>query len=469
MTREELDIVVVGGGPAGLSAAITAARAGGQVVLFDAYPAPGGQYYRQPPARREGHATGHQKEGRHLWQEALGAGVTIRSGTVVWNGTAEKVLSYTSPEGTGEVKARAVILASGAYEQPVAFPGWTLPGVLTAGGIQTLLYQHVLPGRRVLLAGTGPLQLVVAKKLLDAGVQIAGVLEGSGNMFATGMRGALAMWGQWERMFEGASSIGIMALHRVPYRMGWGLVAVNGSDQVERATIARLDADWRPIRGTEQEVVCDTVGIEYGLTPFSTLSKIMGATQVWRSDLGGEVPVRDDLLQTSVADLYAVGDGAGIGGIRVSLLEGELAGAAAAFALEGDKTQGEKVIGGVLRKLAVERRFQRLYADLFTPGPGVFELATDDTLICRCEGVTLRQVREALALGATALPEVKRMTRCGMGECQGRTCCHQVVHILARECGVTPDAIGGYEVRPPLFPLPVGALAQAAGGEEPEV
>jgi bacterioferritin-associated ferredoxin len=330
------------------------------------------------------------------------------------------------------------------------------------GGIQTFLYQHVLPGKRVLLAGTGPLQLIVAKKLLDAGAQVVGVLEGSGKLVATGMKRAFAMWGQWERMREGAESIVTMTRRGVAYRMGWGLVAAHGTDQVEGATIARLDEQWRPIPGTEQKVACDTIGIEYGLTPFNTLGKIMGAEQVWRANLGGEVPVRDERMETSVPRLYAVGDGAGLGGIQVSLLEGEIAGIAAASAVGGDKARCEADMARVTRKLVHQRRFQRLYAELFTPGPGVWELATDDTMVCRCEGVTLGKVRETLALGATSIPEIKRMTRCGMGECQGRTCCHQVVHVLARECGVSPEAIGGFDARPPLFPLPVVTLAQAA-------
>jgi thioredoxin reductase/bacterioferritin-associated ferredoxin len=454
-----LDLVVIGGGPGGLSAALGAAQAGVQVTILDAYPVPGGQYYRQPPDRLAGQSSQHQRQGQALFRKVQAAGVKMIFNTLVWGGGPDRTLVYSNERETGTVRARAVIIASGAYERPVAFPGWTLPGVLMTGGAQTLLYQHILPGKKVLLAGTGPLQMVVARKLLDAGAEVLAVLEGA-QLIPRGIRHATALWGQWERLSEGAGSLATMLGKGVPYRMGWGIVAAHGYREVEGATIARLDKDWRPIRGSEKEVGCDTICIGYGFVPFNSLGRVMGVKQVWRPELGGEVPERDEVMQTSIPGVYAVGDGAGIGGIRMSLIEGQVAGQAAALQLGYGKGSIEAILSEIDWKMRRERTFQRLYIDLFTPGPGVFELAQEDTLVCRCEGVTLGKVRQAIELGASTLAEVKSITRTGMGECQGRMCGHEVMHLIAKLAHKPVAEVGTYSIRPPIFPLPIDVLSQ---------
>ena len=458
---KELDLVVVGSGPGGLSAALEAAEAGVQVTLLDAYPVPGGQYYRQPPERLVSQSTPHQRQGQSLWRKVQAAGVKIDSDTLVWNASPDKSLVYSNAQGSGRVKARAIILASGAYERPVAFPGWTLPGVLMTGGAQALLYQHILPGKRVLLAGTGPLQIVVAKKLLDSGAEVVAVLEGA-QLLARGVRHTAALWGQWERLSEGASGMAAMLSKGVPYRLGWGILAAQGAKEVEGATIARLDQDWRPIPGTEKEIACDTICIEYGFVPFNALSKIIGARQIWRPELGGEVPERDAATQTSIPGVYAVGDGAGIGGVRMSLIEGRVAGRAAALLLGCAKGSIQAFLREIRPQMRREQAFQRMYTDLFTPGPGAFELAREDTLVCRCEGVTLEKIRQAVKMGAKSISEVKSITRTGMGECQGRICGPIIMHLVSKFSGTPLAEVGTYSARPPIFPLPLEILSRDA-------
>lgn len=461
---EDLEVVVVGGGPGGLSAALAAAKAGAQVTLFDAYSQQGGQYYRQPPERMLDQSNAHQRHGQQLIAQVRAAGVRIVTDTLVASASPERKLVCVGPQGTYLAQAKAVIIAAGAYERPVAFPGWTLPGVLLTGGVQALLYQHVLPGKRVLLAGTGPLQLVVAKKLLDAGAHVVAVLEGA-YMLEKAILRATAMWGQWGRMIEGAKGIATMLSHGTPYRMGWGLVRAHGETQVTGATIARLDRNWRPIHGTEREVECDTIGIGYGFVPFNALSRTAGAQQQWRPDLGGEVPVRTPYFETSVEGIYAVGDGAGIGGVFMSEMEGEIAGLHAAAALNHGADSAEAQIGRVRARIRAEARFQRLYSDLFTPGPGAYELAEDDTLVCRCEGVTYSKLRQMAKESNGVAQEIKNGARVSMGECQGRMCGHMTMNALAGLTGKPVEEIGQFTPRPPVFPLPVGALAALAEEE----
>ncbi len=454
------DVAVVGGGPAGLSAALAARQAGATVILFDAAARPGGQYYRQPPDRLRGAASHRQAEGRRLWEEVAAAGVEIRSGWQAWNLTPERVLSVAGPGGSETCTARAVVVAAGAYERVLPFPGWTTPGVITAGAAQTLLDQGVRPGRRALVAGTGPLNLTTAAALLRDGVEVVAVLEGS-PLYRLGARHATGFWGQWERLREGTESVAQMARHGTPYRVGWGLMAVHGDAGIEGATIARLDAEWRPISGSEREITCDTVCVGYGLTPFYALAAVAGAQLEWRPDRGGQVPLRDATFCTTVPGVYAVGDGAGIGGARMSMLEGEVAGIAAAALAGHGIADAQDRLRGLGPALAREERFRRAYAALFTPGPGAFERADDAALICRCEGVTLGMVRVAAAGGATTLVELKAATRCGMGECQGRMCDHAAAHALARFTGRSVAEVGLNHPRPPVLSLP---LAQIADG-----
>lgn len=465
---EQVEVAVVGAGPGGLRAALAAAQAGAQVTLIDGQRQPGGQYFRLPAAAslvREPSA--QQREGQALWQKVAGAGVRILSNTVVWGpfeGNPLRVALHatqatSAPAG---IEAQALILATGAYDRPVAFPGWTLPGVITAGAAQTLLKeQGVLPGRRVLLAGTGPLQVVLAAELVQAGADVVALLEG-GRLFREGWRHAGALWGQWERLRDGLRSSLLLRRQRVPLRSGWGIVAAEGEDEVERAVVARLDEQWRPIPGSEETIACDTICLGYGFIPFNTLSRLLGAWQEWRPDLGGQVPVRDARMQTSLPGVYAVGDGAGIGGAALAMVEGQIAGLAAAAHCGHCVAAAEAAIQQLGPALARERRFQQMYAALFSPGPGLYELSRDDTILCRCEEATQAQVRQAVALGADSADEVKAVTRCGMGDCQGRMCCHLVAHCVARETGRPVAEVGLFRPRPPIFPVPIAALAQPA-------
>jgi len=458
---EQVEVAVVGAGPGGLRAALAAAEAGAQVTLIDSNQSPGGQHFKQAAAEfRVRHPSRHQREGQALRQEAMGAGVRFLPEAVVWGAFEGNVLALHGSQAPAALQAQVIILATGAYDRPVAFPGWTLPGVMTAGGAQVLLnHQRILPGRRILLAGTGPLQVVLAAELVRAGANVVAVLEGA-RLFRESAPHVGALWGQWQRLGEGLSSRLTLFRRGVPFRPGWGIVAAHGADQVESVTIARLDSHWRPIPGSEKTLACDTLCVGYGFIPSSTLSRLLGAEQEWRPDLGGEVPVRDRHMQTSVPGVYAVGDGAGVGGGPLAQVEGEIAGIAAAARTGHGADGAEKAIRRLDPMLARERRFQRMYAALFTPGPGLYEWSRDDTILCRCEEVTQADVRRAVALGADSANEVKAITRCGMGDCQGRMCGQLVAHCIARETGRPVAEVGLFPPRPPIFPVPIVALGR---------
>ncbi len=467
------EIAVVGAGPAGLSAALAAARSGAQVTLIDNYRQPGGQYYRQPAAEFKAlQPESHQREGKDLWEQVAASDVELLHETTVWGAFEGNQLALYGSESPSNLQAEIIILATGAYERTAAFPGWTLPGVMTTGAAQTLLKeQRILPGRRVVLAGTGPLQLVVAAGLVQAGAEVVAILEGS-RPLRKGMRRPLdrgiALWGQWDRLREGLSSQLTLRRAGVPFHTGWGVVSAHGHGEVREVTVAQLDDQWRPIPDTSRTLACDTLCCSYGFIPATELARLLGASCEWRPEEGGFVPVRDEHMRTNVPGVFAVGDGAGVGGGPLALIEGQIAGMAAAAQVKANSSHGEDTtaildeIGRLKPALRQEQRFQELYAELFTPGPGLDELAEPDTIICRCEEVTRADIGEAVRLGADTLDAVKSLTRCGMGNCQGRVCGSLVAALVSQETGRTRAEVGQFRVRPPIFPTPLAALKPIA-------
>ncbi len=458
------DIAVVGAGPAGLSAAVAAAVAGASVTVIDAYSQPGGQYFRQPnPAVDPDPQEPHQRAGRELWHKASAAGVRFLNRTVVW-GAFEDLRLAAYREDTAqaiELQADAIILAPGTYERVAAFPGWTLPGVITTGAAQTLLKeQRLLPGQRIILAGTGPLQLVTAAALVKAGAQVVAVLEGASPgeaILRQPGQTLAAVWGQSTRLKEGWQSWRTLKKAGVPYHRGWGIIAAEGKDSLQAVRIARLDRQWRPIPGTERRLEADTLCLNYGFTPATELAQLFGVQLHWRPAQGGFVPRRDEQMQTNVPGLFIVGDGAGVGGAELAMVEGQIAGLAAARQVLGDSTLTRR-IEALQPALRREQRFQQFYARLFTPGPGLDELAAGDTPICRCEGVSKATIVQTIHAGADTMHAVKAVTRCGMGNCQGRVCGPLVAAILAQETGQSPERVGQFRARTPIFPVPLTAF-----------
>jgi thioredoxin reductase len=462
-------VAVVGAGPAGLHAALAAAQAGARVTLIDNYRRPGGQYYRQPATEFEAVPPAeHQSEGRALWQKVAAAGVELLADTAVWGAFEDKLLTLYGPQAPSSIQAQAIILATGAYERPAAFPGWTLPGVMTSGAAQTLLKeQRILPGRRIVVAGTGPLQLVVAAGLAQAGAQVVAVLDGSPlvrKMLRRPVRHGLALWRQWSRLAEGLSSWLALRRARVPFYTGWGVVAAHGQEELTGVSIARLDDAWRPIPDTARSLACDTLCISYGFVPATELARLLGVDCEWRPEQGGFVPLRDEHMQTNIPGVFAAGECAGIGGAGLASVEGRIAGLAAAAQVmtEASNPSAAAAFSQAMQRLAPalrrERRFQQLYAELFTPGPGLDELAQADTVICRCEEVTRGEIVEAVRQSADTLDAVKVLTRCGMGNCQGRVCGSSVAELVAHETGQSRADVGQFHVRPPVFPIPLPAL-----------
>lgn len=384
------DVAVVGSGPAGIAAAALVAESGRRVVLLDESPAVGGEVWRHRP----GHAP---PAAARRWIARLEqSGATILSGASVvdvHSGGAERFVVLAEHGFLPcVVHASSLVLATGARERFLPFPGWTLPGVFGVGGASALLESGLsFAGKRVVVAGSGPLLLPVAAALSHGGARLQLVAEqadrGSVVRFATTL---------WRRPALLAQAARYRARFlRTPYRAGTWVVSARGDGRVEEATVT----DGR----VERTIACDALCAAYGLVPDLQLPRLLGC------EIADDAVKVDDRQQTSVPRVYAAGEATGVGGAELALVEGELA----ARAIIGS-AMGERRLH---RRREALREASRAMARAFAPRDELRRVVRPDTIVCRCEDVA------AGALGAfTSARQAKLYTRAGMGACQGRVC-----------------------------------------------
>ena len=461
MKVRDVQLAIIGAGPAGLTAAAEAAALGVETVVVDLYSRPGGQYFHLPPPEFSvGKTRGDVLQGIMLEEAAIEAGAAIWNNTEVWGVYPEDgFLIGLSGAESPRLRAQKVIIAVGAMERSLPFPGWTLPGVMTAGAALALLKnQRIVAGRSFLFTGSGPLQWVAAAYLSEAGAHVQAVLEQHQPV------SLLKHWrlaGDWSRVKEGWSYRSSLRRHGVKVRAGWSVVRAEGQNQVERAVIARVDRTGQPISGREQTMEVDTICQGYGLVPATRLSRVLGCEHDFHPVLRTYTPVRDEYLQTSVEGCFIAGDAAEIIGKNGALFEGRLAAVAAASQLgKLNKEQAGERAHQLRVSLARERAFAGLLNRAFAPEPGLWSLMEEDTIICRCEQVTLAQVRQAVRDGCDSFAGVKNHTRAGMGWCQGRMCWMNAAHVIADELGIPLEHASRHTVRPPVFPVTLGDLLE---------
>ncbi|MBH5338482.1 FAD-dependent oxidoreductase [Streptomyces pactum] len=480
---EPYDLAVIGAGPAGLAGAVTAAEHGLTVALLDASDQVGGQFYRTPDPELR---AARPEALHHDWaafadlraRQRSGNGITHLAGHRVWTvtrggGGTWAVHAVTGADGAGErpvcVPARALLVATGSYERQLPFPGWTLPGVVGAGGAQAMLKSGlVLPGigapsaragrrarGRIVVAGSGPLLLAVASSLAAAGAKVPAVVEAAGYLRYARHPRALAT--NAHKMVEAVVHGSALLRHGVRLRARSAVTAVHGTGRVEAVTVSRLDRDWRPVPGTDRRIACDALAVGHGLTPQIELAVTLGCATRTTAD-GTSALVLDGFQETSVPGVWAAGETGGVGGARLARVEGELAAIAIAARLGGRPgPAGSGRVARLRRARSRMRSFADAMAAAHAPGSGWPTWLAGDTDVCRCEEVTAGTIREAVDdLGARDARTVKLLTRAGMGWCQGRMC-GSAVSCLAAAGGAAPAPPG--ERRPFAEPVPLGVLA----------
>lgn len=456
--QNQMDVLIIGAGPAGLSAACAARQCGLDVTLVDEQPAPGGQLLRniENPLTQALFDPKECRQGLELLKKFRESGTAYFADTTVWGVEPNKV-SCTIKGESRILTPSTIIVASGAMERPVPFPGWTLPGVMGAGGADILLRSGgtlTKDGKApVVMAGNGPLLLLLACHLLENGVNIAAWLD-TGNWSQRIISSAFmpASLLDMPYLLKGLRMALKIVKGKIPIILGVKELHATGQDHLEKISFTA--------GGKKREIEAEMLLCHEGIIPRTHILNSMGADHVWDKIQRCWYPDTDENGCTSIDGVYIAGDGAYVHGGDVSQFKGMLAGIEVAKYL-GVITGEEAVFRtkDVRTKLRRTRR-GRAYLDyVFAPNPTVFKVP-DETLVCRCECVTAGDIRKAVADGYADVNDIKQFTRCGMGQCQGRMCGPALNEIVAAAQNISPEHVGRLRIRQPLRPVSLKAYCE---------
>jgi NADPH-dependent 2,4-dienoyl-CoA reductase/sulfur reductase-like enzyme/bacterioferritin-associated ferredoxin len=455
----EVDVAVIGAGPAGTHAALAAASTGLSVALFDDNPSAGGQIFRAPVA---GVVVGNSVErqaGDALRRALAASKVTTFFAHSVWAVTGAYRIDAVGPQGPAHCTARALIVASGATERIVPFEGWTAPGVIGLADAAILLNSQGLPpGRSTLVAGCGPWLAAVAAKTIDNGGNVAAIADLAGT--ADWVRTLPAMAARPDLLLQAMRGWSTIRRAGTPRYGRHSVVRIEPANDHLRATLAPCDTSGRPLDTHRTTVLADCIVVGHGLTPATEITRLLRAEHRYSRGAGGWIPVADQDGRTSRTLLYVAGDAAGIVGAAAAATGGILAGVACAFDLgAADPSRQKRRVQSLRGKQRRAARFRHAMATLMAPSAAYVDSIPPQTIVCRCEEVTRAEIDAACDAGAHDMNQLKAWTRCGMGLCQSRTCGDIAGDLLMRRLGApSREAVGCFSARTPLRPVTIEAL-----------
>jgi NADPH-dependent 2,4-dienoyl-CoA reductase/sulfur reductase-like enzyme len=456
MKQASVDVVVVGAGPAGMTTATRVARAGLSVVLLDEQEAAGGQIYRsitRTDARRLDLLGPDYAAGKSIASALMTSEVLHETRAQVWQVTQDRTVHYMHRGQSKSLVASHIVLATGAMERPFPIPGWTLPGVMTAGAAQILLKgSGTVPRQPVVLAGCGPLLYLLAWQYLRAGVAIRAIVETNTatDMWkaAPHLPGALR---GWPDLVKGMRLLQAIRSAHVPVYKGATDVRIEGKSAASAISFTA--------KAKSHRIDAELILLHQGVVPNTQITWSLQANHFWDAAQLCWVPKRNTVFEINLPDYFVVGDGGGIAGAKAAEAQGEIC------ALEILRRQG-KVSEDDCDNRTAQWRAQlskhlniRPFLDAFYRPSDAHRIPADDVIVCRCEEVTAGEIRQSVALGCVGPNQIKSFNRCGMGPCQGRFCGLTVTEIIADARGVPSEETGYYRIRPPIKPITLGELA----------
>lgn len=462
MKNMKVELVVIGAGPGGLAATIEACRHGMDVLLIDENSMPGGQYLCQPENSAWLSKPMILDKKRRVKQRIFGT-FSNQNIPVLYNTTVLWIMDHcisilTDNSELDQIEYEALIIAPGAYDMPVPFPGWTLPGVLSAGGALALMKrQGVLPGNQITIAGRGFILISLAAELIAAGANVVNIFDATSidKWFKTLCKCS----GRPDMLLEGLIYWMSLLRGKTKFSTSKMVTDARGENHLEEVIVSEVDENCRPIQGTEESYNADSLCLGFGFVPSSELFRAAGCKGIWDPSFRAWMPIRDENMQTSLPGVYGVGDGAGPRGAEIAEIEGNIAGLSAAHRL-GHLSEKEWV-NLTLKyrsKLARRKRFRDAVDALFCMGRDSDSLMKEDTIICRCEDVTFGDVMQAIHQGARDLNTIKGWTRAGMGRCQGRNCGSTIAYLLYKYLNSGQIEFPVFNTRFPVKPVPFASF-----------
>ncbi|MFA9396174.1 MAG: FAD-dependent oxidoreductase [Halodesulfovibrio sp.] len=451
------DVVIIGAGPSGMACAASIAGYGLDVLVLDEQSAPGGQLYRQ--IEHQPHETINilgkdYAQGLSLVQEFRNSKVTYLPESTAWKISPECRVCFSRNGASYEVQGKRVVIATGAMERPVPFSGWTLPGVLTAGGADALFKTSgVLPTGPVCMIGSGPLMLLVAQHLIRAGIHVEHMLDTTPQhalmkalpQLPTALRRPFYLMKGAQMLYSTATAV-------KKKHTGITSYAIHGNGKVESILTVK--------NGKQVTIPAKTVLVHEGIISRIEFSRQLDLSHTWDCVQRYWHPTVDTFGRTSNPNIFMIGDGAYVHGGAAAALKGKLAAVELMQDIGTLTTQQIQDIAPPLKTALHRECSPRPFVDaLYRPRPSLYNVS-DETLICRCEEVTAGSIRDAIKTKETTPEMVKAITRCGMGPCQGRMCTIALNEIVAAETGQTIEMVTAPRVRPPVRNLSLGELAK---------
>lgn len=455
--NETIELAVIGAGPAGMAAAMTAHEAGLKVTVFDAEHSSGGQIYRNvdnSPLADIQAMGGDYTDGAAMVHAFQASDIRHIVGADVWNMTPEGEIGILSQGQASFVQADRIIIATGAQERPTPYEGWTLPGAMTVGAGQVLIKSSgVVPADGVVLAGLGPLLLLVAWQYQRLGVKVRAVLDMTpiGNFVRAARFLPRAMMAG-DYIAKGWRLLSDLKRAGVPIHRRVTGIRVIGADRVEAIEFM--------VGGLTKRIDSSVVMTHFGLVPETNLTRALRLAHHWDDAQQCWRPTIDEWGQTDQPRIQVAGDGRGIFGAKSAFWSGQLAALEATRAVSKlNQAERDAKAAPIRDKQRVDHRIRPFLEALYAPNMSDCPQIPDNVTVCRCEEVTVGDVRAAAKAGAIGANQVKVLTRAGMGPCQGRQCGFSVARLMANETGRPIGEIELPRSRFPLRPISLGALA----------